>query len=341
MERRVTIRDIAKALGCHHSTVSLALRDDFRLPSKTRHLVQNTAEKMGYRPDPMVQALAAYRSAIKPTADHGTLAWLSNESAEQIGPNYAFSSYVNGARERASELGFKIEEFALRAPNMTPHRMVQILQNRGITGVLVAPQPIENGPVRLELDWSTFSAVAIGYSLIWPRFHLVSNHQFDTVKIAYRNLLSLGYRRIGFCMDRVVNERCNGGFIGGYFSECASQPVECHLRPFLYEKWNAPDLRSWFRANKPEAIIVHDSIFAEKAVETLRLRTPEKIGVVCLHRTSRSFAHVDQNTREIGAAAVDLLVSMIYRNERGIPRISHQLLIESVWRDGPSVRPVH
>lgn len=341
MERRTTIRDIAKALGCHHSTVSLALRDDPRLPKKTRQNVQKAARKMGYRPDPMVQALAAYRNAIKAPSDYGTLAWLSNEPHRSAGSKYLFLSYLEGATSRASELGYRIEEFALRAPGMTPRRMVQILQARGITGVVIAPQPPGRIRARIRFDWSSFSAVAIGYSLAWPRLHLVTNNQFNTAKIAYRKLNSLGYRRIGICMDRVVNGRCNGGFLGGYLSESARWPKAMQIEPFVYDEWNAGEFRAWFRSGRPDALIVLRSADLEKALKQLKTTAPEKIGVVCMTKTKNGYACVDQNSREIGTAAVDLLVSMIHRNERGIPAVPRSLLIEGTWQDGNTVRRVN
>lgn len=341
MKRRVTIRDIAQTLGCHHSTVSLALRDDPRLPAKTRQTVQKTAREMGYRPDPMVQALAAYRTAIKAPSDHGTLAWLSNEPHRQAGSRYSFLSYLEGARSRAADLGYRIEEFGLRSPGMTPRRIVQILQARGITGVIIAPQPPERMRARIRLDWSTFSAVTIGYSLAWPRMHLVTNHQFNTVKIAYRKLVSLGYRRIGLCIDRIIDGRCNGGFLGGYHSESARWPKSMRLEPFVYDAWSKAAFRAWFRAEKPEAIILHNSPDIERVLADTSVRVPEDLGMVCMTKTKKGFACVDQNSREVGHAAVELLVSMIHRNERGIPEIPRSLLIEGTWRDGNTVRRVN
>jgi LacI family transcriptional regulator len=341
MERRVTIRDIARALGCHHSTVSLALRDDARLPQETRRRVQEAAEKMGYRPDPMVQALAFYRTAVKPATDHGKLAWLSNEREPQFGPNYSFRRYADGAEERAAKLGYRLEEFVLRSPGMTPRRMVQILQTRGITGIIVAPQPTLRIRARIRMDWSPFSAVSIGYSLAWPPLHMVTNHQFNTAKMAYRKLISLGCRRIGICIYRVVNERCNGGFLGGYFSESLRRPSVMHVPPYVYNRRDTKEMKAWFLENRPEAVIVHDSRDIEWMEQELKLRIPEDVCMVCLGETSKGYAHISQNSHEVGAAAVDLLVSMIQRNERGIPEIPHRLLIEGTWHDGHTVRRVN
>lgn len=46
------------------TTVSLALRNHPRLPEKTRHRIQKLAKEMSYRPDPVLQALVAYRGKV-------------------------------------------------------------------------------------------------------------------------------------------------------------------------------------------------------------------------------------------------------------------------------------
>lgn len=340
MDRRVTIRDIAKILGYHHSTVSLALRGDLRLPKETRQTVQKTARKMGYRPDPMVQALAAYRTAIKPAAEHGTLAWLTNEH-KLYWPNYTFARYVQGAQDRAAELGYRLEEFALRTPGMTPRRMVQILQTRAISGVLVAPQPTDRIRARIRLNWAPFSAVTIGYSLAWPPLHLVTNHQFNASKLAYRKLCAFGYRRIGFCFSRAVAGRSNGTFLGGYLAESERWPKSMRIEPLLFDEWSGPSIRAWFRSNKPEAIIFHSSTDIEQAIADLKVKVPEEVGMVCLSETTKGFSSINQNSREVGIAAVDLLVSMLHRNERGIPQIPRRLLIEGAWQEGNTIRRIN
>ena len=48
MEKRITIKDIAKALNIHHSTVSRALSDDFRIKEETKKRVKAYAEANGY-----------------------------------------------------------------------------------------------------------------------------------------------------------------------------------------------------------------------------------------------------------------------------------------------------
>lgn len=49
MTNRITIKDIAKALNIHHSTVSRALRNDQRVNEKTRKKIITYAEDKGYQ----------------------------------------------------------------------------------------------------------------------------------------------------------------------------------------------------------------------------------------------------------------------------------------------------
>lgn len=49
MQKRITIKDIAKKLNVHHSTVSRALRNDSVVKEETRKMVMDVAKKYGYQ----------------------------------------------------------------------------------------------------------------------------------------------------------------------------------------------------------------------------------------------------------------------------------------------------
>ena len=77
-QRRVTLSDVAKKAGVHVTTVSLALRNHPRLPETTRQRIQAMAEAMGYRPDPLLRALVAYRGNNIERRNTPTLAYVTN-----------------------------------------------------------------------------------------------------------------------------------------------------------------------------------------------------------------------------------------------------------------------
>jgi LacI family transcriptional regulator len=63
---------------------------------------------------------------------------------------------------------------------------------------------------------------------------------------------------------------------------------------------------------------------------------PRDVAVVSLDRrsTDRGIAGVRQDYARLGASAVDLLVGLTQRNERGLPATASTLLTEGVWHDG-------
>lgn len=62
-DQQITLKAIAEETGFTVATVSRALSGKDRLAPATRAKVREAAERLGYRPDPMLSRLAAYRSA--------------------------------------------------------------------------------------------------------------------------------------------------------------------------------------------------------------------------------------------------------------------------------------
>jgi LacI family transcriptional regulator len=65
MDRRPTHQDIATIACVSQVTVSLALRSHPRIPESTRKRIEAIARQIGYRPDPMLSSLVAYRNSVK------------------------------------------------------------------------------------------------------------------------------------------------------------------------------------------------------------------------------------------------------------------------------------
>jgi len=345
----MTLHDVARKAGCHYSTVSLALRHDPRLRKETREKILRVARAMDYSPDPLTRALAIYRTSLKPATYHATLAWLSNEDPSLLNPKYIGRRYALGARQRAAELGYKLEEFRLHESGMTVQKFPKILRSRGINGILVAPRHAEQRQTEIHMDWTRFPAVTFGYSLAWPPLHLVTNYHHGSVRIALGELLRLGYQRIGLIVDKVGNDRVDGNWVGGYMAEIIRQELEPFV--FLRNRGNAitlldaqeaPRLKAWLKKTKLDAVIIdYSAPFIRWFPRACGLRVPDDIGVVSLNVDSPIQSGIDQNEHEIGAAAIDLLVNLIHTNERGIPTIPRRLLIEGTWRAGKTVRSIN
>ena len=138
-KRRVTLADIAKADGTHVTTVSLAIRNSPRLADNTRKRIQALAAKMGYVPDPAMQALVSYRKAIRKNVSPTVIAYLTNWTTRWGWKNTTgHPHFFEGAKAAAEEMGYKLEHFWIREKDLTYNRLNKILQARSIRGVIVA-----------------------------------------------------------------------------------------------------------------------------------------------------------------------------------------------------------
>lgn len=333
---RITLRDVAARAGVHYSTVSLALRRRPGVPEATCARVRRIADELGYRPDPLLASLSSYRHAGN--RYRATLAWVTNFPArgawreEEI-----YQEYYAGARERAAELGYRLQEFWLREEKMTPARATQILTARGIAGLVVAPQPTPAEEV--QLDWKHFAAVAIGYSLARPQLHMVCPNQYGCIRLAMDQMIQRGYRRIGLVMLQASDERVDHNWLAGYLVGQRELLLADRIEPLLLPGWDEAAFAAWRRQSRPDAII---SKCAEvlPALRRWGVRPPDDVGVAFLTRVKpgRDLSGVNESPLEVGAAAVDYVAGMLQRNEYGVPAQPRRLLIAGRWIEGATAR---
>ena len=70
-------------------------------------------------------------------------------------------------------------------------------------------------------------------------------------------------------------------------------------------------------------------------------RVPDDVGVAyhTLDEKSLCLSGMKKNSFQIGEMAVDLLIDMLHRNERGVPVHPYLLMVEGSWVEGNTLRP--
>lgn len=221
-------------------------------------------------------------------------------------------------------------------------RLEQILTARNIPGILLPPQCVS--PAMLSeweaFDWSKFSVVRLGYSLTFPPAHVVGGNHLTSGLRAYDNMRRLGYSRIGFVFCMGVTTRFKAGFVMRQSEQ--NGPVV----PLLSLTRNPENgliddrsLVSWLDQFCPDAVLTDVSSLRETLIR-LGYRIPGDLGLAALSvLDGESDTGIYQNSEEIGRVAIDTLASLIAHNDRGIPAIPREVLIESEWRDGGMLPP--
>ncbi|AHF91999.1 transcriptional regulator [Opitutaceae bacterium TAV1] len=336
---RPTQRDIARAAGVTQATVSLALNNHPRLSADIRERVQAIAQQLGYRPDPYLAGLSAYKKQLRPRGFQATLAWVSNypPGGRDWRDITTFKHYFEGATARAAELGYQLEAHDLAAPGMTPARMEQILRARNIPGILLAPQP--EPLMRLDLSLDRFASVTFGYSLVSPRLHTVTHHHFRSTETLLRTLRARGYQRIGLALEAENELRTERIPSSAFLSEQLDWPASQRV-PLL----NVPNLTrerflSWFSRYKPDVVVTLWD-FAYPWLADAGVRIPDDTGIALLSVRHRDgfFAGMWENPEIVGARAVELLIDLVHRSERGIPVLPSYLMLEGTWLEGKTIR---
>ncbi|MFZ4776483.1 MAG: LacI family DNA-binding transcriptional regulator [Terrimicrobiaceae bacterium] len=344
-QARVTQKDVAREAGVSHVTVSLALRGRREIPLTTQKKIKAIAKRLGYSPDPMLGALSAYRRIQRPAAFHSNLAWINSDPKPEGFYIGDYNLYFEGARTRARELGYGLEKVHLADYNYDYRTVQRMLAARGINGLLIGPVP--DYKTHIALDWSRYSAVRFGYSMLDTVLHTVTNSQYRTAFFAVEHLVRCGYRRIGYVTEKTFNIRTGGHFLGGFLSARAffateEIPVATH-GPVVDNQWDRywePVLR-WAKKVKPDAILAGggDTFYF---LERQGFRIPEDFGFAALtvDKSEKQFSGMHQNPWSIGVGAANLLVSLIERQETGIPETPMHVLFESRWIDGRTTAPL-
>ncbi|EIP99081.1 transcriptional regulator [Opitutaceae bacterium TAV1] len=332
--RRVTTIDIARAAGVSKMTVSRALRGERGISQATRQHIQAIAEKLGYRPDPAVSELMGHLRKSR-TAGFETLAWMT--TYDTIGgwrDNPGTCDIFRGATAQAHRLGYRLEEFSLRTSGMTPKRLGNILYNQGIRGIVLAPL-LEHGSIE-GFPWQHFATACCSHSLLSPLLHRVSVDHFEVFRVAWQNLVTRGYERIGLCVSETDDTRLAHRWQGALLVENRALPANRGVEPMISDDWNAAAFLRWYRLHKPDVVLSH---FPEVLdwMKHAGIRVPRDCGFALLRLWhTKGIAGVDHRFPDIGAATVSLVAGELNTNQYGIPTVRKSVSIECVWQGGPT-----
>ena len=336
--RSITMKDVALAAGVSEATVSRALRNSQNLKEETCQRIQALAKEMNYIPNPMVSALmeqikAGHSSPTKIVLAFVT-AWDERDAWKKT-PD--FREYFDGARQRALDCGYELEHFWLNEPKMTPSKFSKMLLTRNIQGLLLCPQPQPR--TLLHLDWSQFSAVTLGYTLLHPNLPRVTSNHHAAMALVLSTLKRYGYQRIGIALTAVSDERTQHFWLGEYLVHSMGMPASRRVKPFVSSLFSEERFHDWLNKEKPDAIIAVNK-FPLEWLRKANLKVPEDVGFASLssgHEDAK-LSGIDQRSDQVGAAATDLLTAMLQRSERGVPPLPKLVLIPGEWKEGTTTR---
>lgn len=338
------MKSIAAQAGVTQATVSMCLANNPRIPAATRARIRAVAERLGYRPNPFVSALMRVRRQGRTHREKPVIALvngLDSASAWRRTSPPTVRLMREGAVERAALRGYRAQEFWLHQDGMSGDRFSGMLHARGIHGLLLGP--LAYGAAVPALRWEHFAAVRLGVPLPALNLTTVCNDHYFSALQAVRECHRLGYRRPGLVILRSHRERFHGRWDGGLL---VGQHLLPGLKPansLLLERWDdLAGVEAWLRREQPDVVVSPSADVLQPHLRRLARRIPQDLGLASLacRRPDEAVSGIWQNGALIGATGMDTLISMLERNERGLPAQAHTVMIEGIWNPGRTLRVV-
>jgi LacI family transcriptional regulator len=333
----VTLKQLAAAAGVSLAAASYALRGHGKVSAATRRRVVASARRLGYRPNPRVASLMAHirRGQAEPSGERLAFIWVHTTRAESRRVPYLRQS-IRGARRRAAQMGFGLEEFWTDDPGMNPARLEGILRARGIVGVVFSPVATGERSLSLDWDWRHFAAAVIGNVPWTPELHHAGHHHYLAMRMALEELGRLGHARPVALIEAKSSERARRAWEGAFLTS-GPNPAAAAARVKRVEDPRDPALAAWVERLGPDALIVSETALLAapglaRVVHSRRLR----VATLFWSRAgSAGLCGVDQAHDQIAAHAVDLVAAQLNSNEFGVPALPRIMLFPGRWV-GPS-----
>lgn len=331
----VTQREVATLCGVHPSTVCLALNGSPSIPLDTRQRVLQAVETLGYRPNAAARNLVAMRTERR-LVNRLPLAWINQETTPDFWHTHPDAQrLLQGARIRAEESGYYLDEIWTRQKGMTMRRVAHIVRSRGIEGALF--------PVYQTIDravfspvWKDISTLALGDHRLGAWFDLVCPDYCHNLDITLAALRRQGFVRIGLVLERQDDETTHGLLRSRYLSHPATSDGFVPLPVFFSDHSTAEHLLRWYDAHQPEVIISRNA-----AITASLAALPHHPLVVQWDvAPDSSSIGVDMRSSLMAARAVDCLLRKMQRFERGAGGNTECHLIKGEWREAALGRAV-
>lgn len=332
-----SVRSIALLTGFSKATVANALRGHPTVAAATAERIRAAAAEVGYARNRFVGGLMSAMRRAQTSGFHGVLACV--DFAEPDRPEHGpfHRELVSGARARAAELGFKLEEFVVGEGRLSPARLNTILQARGIHGVVILPA--WQAPDLGALDWTALAAVAADRMPTTIQLHSVCCDHYSTMHHLLESVERRGYRRPGLVLETGRDERVLMRRSAALHVFQQRLPRNRRVPVLAAPRIDRKTFGLWFRKYRPDVVLAHETEVLD-FIEAEGSGVPADCGFVCLNlvKAKRPCAALDLQPRLIGARTVEQLVAQLQQNAHGVPECPSVLTLLARMVEGPTLR---
>jgi LacI family transcriptional regulator len=314
----VTLLDIAKELNVSVVTVSKALRNKGKISVRTRNRVLKRAKELNYQPNWIARSLVTRRSytigLLLPDFTHPFFAEIAKSVAETIRPH-----------------GFHVMISYFEEDPKLERSEADALVSRRVDGLIIASAQSSEEPQMFEqLRSRKIPFVLIDRPIIGVRASFVGADNEAIGRLATTHLIEQGCRRVAHLRGPKIglaNARL-AGYRAAMEEHGLEVPANYIVEAGFHDDSGYDAMRKLLRATHvPDGVFCYNdplAIGAMKAIISAGLRIPQDICVVGAGNVHYSdvlavpLTTIDQETRQIGAGAAQLLLAQI--DAKRVPR---------------------
>ncbi len=322
MDKKTTIKDIARRANVSHTTVSRALNNKSRIKSETKEKILSIAKQLNYRPDFIARSLVMKRTK--------TLGLVITTIA-----NPFYTELSQGIETMAINLGYNIILCSTNYELSAEKKYIDMLESKGVDGIIFTSAHMGD-PNIIGLAEEGFPIILVNrrtyHSSVREKVDYIGVDNIRGGFLAVEHLIKLGHERIGVIggssESSVGYERLEGGkkalatygleVIGDYFLE----------GDFLRGSGYQGGKRFLEMDKPPTAIFATNDYMAlgtYQAIMEAGIKVPEEIALIGFNDiefTSMKgieLTTIGQKKYEMGALAVKTLVERIEGRKSGPP----------------------
>lgn len=334
----VSIKDVAAACGVSVSTVSKALNDHKDVSKAKKELIRETAKKMGYSPNSYARTLKTNRSK-----NIGVL--FVDEAQNGLTHDY-FSAVLDSFKVSVEKHGYDVTFIMSRKNDSMTY--LEHSKFRGFDGVMIACVNFQEKEVQ-ELMQSDIPIVNIDY--VYNNTMSIVSNNMQGMEMLAEYVVSMGHKKIAYIYGEKASVTTNR--LSGFYITMEKNGIKVPDEYVVQGKYRlmseaAMHTNALLDLKDPPTCILYSDDYAcfggMNAIKARGLRVPEDIsvagfdGLPIARELEPQLTTVLQDTKKIGAAAAEKLISMI---EKPRTTVVEQLVIDTELCRGKTIKKIN
>lgn len=305
----VTLKDVAKKAGVSRSAVSRTFTHGASVSDVMRAKVEKAANELGYMPNALASSLTTGRTRL-----------IGLVSSNFHNPIFleVFDLFTRGLQERG------LRPLLVNLSDETdPQHSVNMLKQYSVDGVVVASSTL-SPEFSVSFKKAGIPVVhSFGRHTTTPQVNVVGIDNIETGRIAARELVKRGYKRVAF-LGGPESATSTQDRLEGFNSELQKHPQVESSQSFAEAySFNAgrAEMSRLLATGKPvEAYFCGDDVLSIGVLSALKdngNRVPEDIGILGLNDMEMSgwesinLTTIRQPVKQIISSSIELVVAMI------------------------------